>query len=83
MDAVAALNTEFVKSKLNAIETLGLDDEVEDITVPIGDSDVAKPIGRARSSPQASPIRPMAAGDSAPPENPWPGAFLICFCPPS
>ena len=36
MDAVAALNTEFVKSKLNAIDALGLDDEVEDILITLG-----------------------------------------------
>ena len=36
LEAAAALNTQVVKAKLQAIETLGLNDEIEDILITMG-----------------------------------------------
>ena len=36
MEAAAALNTQVVKAKLQAIETLGLGDHIEDILITMG-----------------------------------------------
>ncbi len=36
MEAAAALNTQVVKAKLQAMESLGLDDRIEDILITMG-----------------------------------------------
>jgi predicted regulator of Ras-like GTPase activity (Roadblock/LC7/MglB family) len=36
LDAASALNTQVVKAKLQAIETLGLNDHIEDILITLG-----------------------------------------------